>query len=342
MLPAAPAEPGRGRRWGSGTRMPKARRDRRLTWLFAAITVAAAVAAVGIFFDLIPEPPSRHAAARTQIIHSARPASAVEPVFVGHPAVAGSPVPDPTSSAKEKKAAAGPPVPTGVPGSWNLVFDDEFNGAGLDTAKWLTGWLGSGITGPVNHKEKECYDPAQVAESGGALNLSLIVKSESCGISDPKYASGLVNTSGKFAYTYGVLEARVWLPGANGAPNRVANWPAVWTDGSDWPYTGENDVVEGLGGQVCAHFHSAVDTQGAGPGGGTGCPGDADTDGWHTFAANWQPGSVTYYYDGVNIGSVTRGVTSAPMFIVLSYAAGAYPSAPETMKIDYVRVWQHP
>jgi beta-glucanase (GH16 family) len=309
--------------------------------LFAGITVAAAIAAVGIFFDL-PRQATGHTAASTQIIHSATPTSAAPPVLVGHPAVAGSPVPDPTSSAKEKKAAVGPPTPTGVPGNWNLVFDDEFNAVSLDTAKWSTGWLGSGITGPVNHKEKECYDPAQVAVGGGSLSLSLIVKSESCGISDPKYASGLVNTADNFTYTYGLLEARVWLPGANGAPNRVANWPAVWTDGQDWPYTGENDVVEGLGGQVCAHFHSAVDTQGAGPGGGTGCPGDADTGAWHTFAANWQPGSVTYYYDGVNIGSVTRGVTSAPMFIVLSYAAGAYPSAPATMKIDYVRVWQHP
>lgn len=342
MLPAAPGKPGKGRRREPGPHGARAKRDRRLTLLFAGITVAAAITAVGIFFDLIPQQASGRTAASTQITRSAAPASAVEPVFVGHPAVAGSPVPDPTSSAKEKKAAAGPPTPAGVPGNWNLAFDDEFNGVGLDTSKWSTGWLGSGITGPVNDKEKECYDPAQVTESGGSLNLSLVAKSESCGISDPRYASGLVNTADKFTYTYGVLEVRVWLPGANASPNRIANWPAVWTDGQDWPYTGENDVVEGLGGRVCAHFHSSVDTQGAGAGGGTGCPGGTYAGGWHTYAANWQPGSVTYYYDGVNIGSVTRGVTSAPMFIVLSYAAGAYPSAPATMKIDYVRVWQHP
>ena len=29
---------------------------------------------------------------------------------------------------------------------------------------------------------------------------------------------------------------------------------------------------------------------------------------------------MTYYYDGVDIGSVTSGVTSAPMFLVLDYA----------------------
>ena len=31
---------------------------------------------------------------------------------------------------------------------------------------------------------------------------------------------------------------------------------------------------------------------------------------------------MTYYYDGVDIGSVTSGITSAPMFLILSYAAG--------------------
>jgi Glycosyl hydrolases family 16 len=342
MLPTAPAKPRRGRRGGSGPHRTWARLVSRRTVLFAGITLAAAIVAVGIF-DLIPRQVSGHTVGDGQISHSATPTADAQPVFVGHPAVAGAPVPDPTQSGKKKHPGAGPLMPAGVPGNWKLVFDDEFNGASLDTSKWSTGWLSSGITGPVNHKESECYDPSQVAVGGGSVNLTLIAKSESCGINDPEYATGLINTAGKFTYTYGLLEARVWLPAANGAPNKVANWPAVWTDGQNWPYDGEDDVAEGLTGQVCAHFHSAAETSGVGPGGGSGCLGGAYAEGWHTFAANWQPGSVTYYYDGVDIGSVTRGVTSAPMFIVLSYDAGnAYPKAPATMKVDYVRVWQHP
>jgi beta-glucanase (GH16 family) len=237
--------------------------------------------------------------------------------------------------------AARKPMPTGAPGNWILKFDDEFNGTSLDTAKWSTGWYGSGITPPVSSQEEDCYDPAQVAEGGGVLDLTLIKKSENCGISDSVYATGLVSTMGKFSFTYGFVEARVWLPSVLGNPGEAANWPGVWADGRNWPEDGEIDIAEGIGGQVCAHFHDAASPQGIGVGGGTGCPGGMYTGGWHTFAVNWEPGIITYYYDGVDIGSVTSGVTSAPMFIVLDYAAGSPVQAPAIMKIDYVRVWQH-
>jgi len=235
------------------------------------------------------------------------------------------------------------PLPAGVPGDWALKFDDEFNGTSLDTAKWSTGWYGSGVTAPVNSDEADCYDPAQVTEGGGALSLTLIRKSENCGIADPLYAAGLVSTRGNFSFTYGFTEARVWLPGTPGDPDHVANWPGVWTDGQNWPEDGEIDIAEGINGQVCSYFHNAANPSvGISAGDGSGCPSGTYTDGWHTFAANWEPGIITYYYDGVDIGSVTSGITSAPMFLVLDYAAERSGQAPATMKVDYVRVWQHP
>ena len=228
-------------------------------------------------------------------------------------------------------------MPAGVPGDWTLKFDGEFNGTSLNTAQWSTGWQGSGITRPVNSLEDDCYDPAEVREGGGVLSLSLVPKSENCG-GEEDYAAGLVNTMGNFSFTYGLLEARVWLPGVPGNPGEVANWPSVWTDGQNWPEDGENDIAEGLNGQVCAHFHGPETPSGV----KGGCPSANYTNGWHTFAADWESGRITYYYDGVDIGSVTSGVTSAPMFIVLDNAAGGDRSAPATMKVDYVRVWQHP
>jgi beta-glucanase (GH16 family) len=239
-------------------------------------------------------------------------------------------------------AAARTPMPTGVAGDWMLAFDDEFNGTGLDTAKWSTGWGGgTGITPPVNSSEDDCYDPAQVTEGGGALSLSLIRKSESCGIS-AQYAAGLISTNGKFNFTYGFIQARIWVPGAPGDPDYVANWPGVWTDGQNWPEDGEIDIAEGIGGHMCAHFHDAAhSSQGLGAGDGTGCPSGVYTGGWHTFAANWEPGIITYYYDGHDIGSVTSGVTSAPMYLILDYDAQSPVQAPDTMKVDYIRVWQH-
>ena len=169
---------------------------------------------------------------------------------------------------------------------------------------------------------------------GGELDLNLIAQPETCGGVSRPYASGMVNTNGKFAYTYGYLEARVWLSGSGA----ISNWPAVWTDGQSWPTDGELDVIEGLSGQACWHFH---DPQG-GPG---DCSSATYTGGWHTFGADWEPGVVTYYYDGHNIGTINTGITSSPMYLILNLAADNGNSgplqAPATMRIDYVRVWQH-
>jgi beta-glucanase (GH16 family) len=246
----------------------------------------------------------------------------------------------PSAPPSTEPAPGGTPVPAGVSGDWALKFDSEFNGTSLN-AQWSAGWYGSGITPPANSQEDDCYDPAEVSEGGGVLNLSLIQKSENCG-GQKDYAGGLVSTRGNFSFTYGFIQARVWLPGLPGNPGQVANWPGVWADGQNWPQDGEIDIAEGLGGGVCAHFHGPADPQGIGAGGGSGCPSGTYAGGWHTFAANWEPGSVTYYYDGADIGSVTSGVTSAPMFLILDNATQGSALAPATMKVAYVRVWQHP
>jgi beta-glucanase (GH16 family) len=218
------------------------------------------------------------------------------------------------------------------PGPWTLVFDSEFSGSSLDTSQWSTGWFGSGITRPVNNNEQECYDPAQVSVGGGALSLTAVAKSETCGGETRPWASGMVTTNGLFNFTYGYMEARVWLPGSGS----IADWPAFWADGQSWPTDGEIDVMEGLAGRACVHFHN---TEG-GPG---KCSNATFTGGWHTFAADWEPGSLTFYYDGTALWQDTSGITSAPMYLILNLAVDSSmsPAVGATMQVGYVRVWQH-
>ena len=91
----------------------------------------------------------------------------------------------------------------------------------------------------------------------------------------------MVTTIGKFSFTYGAVEARIYLTGTSG---KINNWPAFWADGTGaWPATGELDVMEGLGGSAAYHFHS--------PSGGPGSNVSGDFTGWHTYAADWQPGA---------------------------------------------------
>ena len=226
-------------------------------------------------------------------------------------------------------------MPVGVSGAWHTVFGDEFNGTSLDTSKWTRGWFGTGITGPVNSAETACYDDSLVTVPGdGSLHLPLISKSSTCGGTARPYSGALVSSTGKFQYTYGYYEVRAYLPAAS--TGAIADWPAVWSDGQSWPTDGENDTMEGLGGQACYHFHF--------PAGGPGACANGNYTGWHIFGSDWEAGSVTYYYDGVKVGQITTGITASPQYLILDYTQGQYggpTSVPALMQVDYVRVWQH-
>jgi len=227
--------------------------------------------------------------------------------------------------------ALGKPHPTGVGGTWSkFIFDDEFSNSSLNTSKWTKGWFGSGVSGPVNSAEINCYDPNNVSVANGSLRLSLIQKSESCSGKTRPYAGSLINTDGKFQYTYGFMEVRAYMAGSASA---MTGWPAIWSDGQNWPTNGEDDIMEGLNGQACYHFHDPS----GGPG---GCPGGGYGGAWHTFASDWEPGYVTYYYDGVKVGNINSGITGAPMYLILNAStSSAVPNFTE--QIDYVRIWQH-
>jgi beta-glucanase (GH16 family) len=229
--------------------------------------------------------------------------------------------------------------PAGIAGHWKLALDSKFNGSGLPRY-WHAGWFGSGVTAPVNHSEQACYSPKNVTFPGDrAMHLAVTHQASSCSGMVKPYTGAMVTTDPNdgrsslgYEFSRGVVEARVYIP-ADGT--RIADWPAVWTDGQNWPADGEDDLMEGLGGSACYHFHDPL-----------GGPGGCDrtlTPGWHTFSSNWEPGSVTYYYDGVRVGAIRAGITSARMFILLDNTVS--PGQPHTtvadsMRVQYVRVWQ--
>ena len=237
-----------------------------------------------------------------------------------------------TAGSSGSSSASGP---AGDPGSWRSVFDDEFTGSSVDPSKWSIGWFGSGVTKAVNSSETACYDPSHVSEANGELDLTLTAQSASCG---QPYDGAAVTTNGHFQFTYGFVEVRAWLAG-NGST--VYDWPQIWLDGQNWPSDGEIDILEGLGGNACYHWHGPPNGTGYG-----GCPAGAFAGGWHTFGVDWEPGSVTYYYDGTNVGSVTNStsqITGDPMYVILvaSTSPGSNTQTPATERFKYVRVWQH-
>ena len=227
--------------------------------------------------------------------------------------------------------------PTGIPGDWNPVFWDEFEGTALDLSKWQPNWHGvnnTAITKWVNSNEQNCIDPALVSVSGGNLHLKIISQTTTCaGVSRP-YRGALVHSDGKYNFAYGYYEARMFLPAAS--PGVIANWPGWWSvNPSSLP---EIDVLEGLGGRASFNYHY---NDGGHRQSGPTFPAGNYT-GWHTFAANWQPGRIDFYYDGVLVGSQTTGVVNSPHYLILDNVVSAGgPTVPNAeVLVDYARVWK--
>lgn len=247
-------------------------------------------------------------------------------------------------TAPPKEAAIANPngfLPTGPTGSYTLVFDDSFSGSGINTTSWNTGlWFNTTI-----NNELQAYRPENVRVGSGSLQL---VAENRAALTDwgesKSYASGAINTRNKFAFTFGVVEARLRLPQGAGLaslfylePNNKRSPPEInimngfganpGTASFNYKYYDINGVVRALVGNVAGIDYS---------------------DSYHTFTVDWSASSIRFFVDGVLHGTYTGdSILRDDAFLVLSLAVGGTmggpPSGigfPQTMEVDYVRVWQ--
>ena len=240
-------------------------------------------------------------------------------------------------------------------GKWKMTFQDEFDGMQVDTNKWST--YGENYWDKVSHFTKET-----TFVSGGLAHLRF-EKKRGHHNDDPKrpesdYATGFLESFGKFTQRYGYFEARMKLPTAPGL------WPAFWMmpdrggTGPQWQRSDtksggmEFDIMEHLTRWGANRFNIAMHWDGYGKEhksiGSTCVYFTPDKDGFVTSGLLWEPGLLVFYCQGREIGRwADERVASVPEDIMFTLPAGGWDNdwldhakLPDEFLIDYVRVWQ--
>ena len=244
---------------------------------------------------------------------------------------------------------------------WKLTWSDEFNaaeGSPLDSSKWVSETGGNGW----GNQELEYYTarPQNAIQQGGNLVITVLAEkyTGSDGVTRD-YTSARLKTQTKFSEKYGRFEARIKIPRGQGI------WPAFWMLGDNikgvgWPECGEIDIMENIGKEP-ALVHGTIHGPGYSGAKGIGAPFSLPdkarfADDFHIYAIEWAPKSIRFFVDDhlyatrtpADLPKGTEWVYDHPFFLLLNVAVGGgwpgNPDAtsvfPQTMLVDYVRVYQ--
>jgi hypothetical protein len=215
-----------------------------------------------------------------------------------------------------------------LPGSWQLIFEDTFEGTSLNTRKWaaLEGYNTNGVTTRANN----------VSVANGNLVLTLTDGNNGAEIITEPYAGA--TPDGYMLRVGDYVEARVRFPG-NGTD--LYNWPAWWTSGPDWPTRGEHDIAEVLGGDLTVNYH-----YGATVGNQTAANQRPNPPGYwggafHVYGIYRAADHAEVWWDGVKVHSYATQDNGLPESLIFNVGAGlpaAYGST-GALLVDYVRAW---
>jgi len=256
----------------------------------------------------------------------------------------------------------GPKVMKSFFRAWKCTFDDEFDGAALDPAKWIAqSTAASGFT-----TGQDCFvdSPDNVSVADGSLNLTVRQEAAPFTCTKPGGGSfttdvtaGSVSTYNRFAQAYGRFEIRAAFPAATVAGVHSAFWLWPTTITQAWPGSGEIDVAEYYSrypDRVIPYLHYLPSKYDANMTNNNCLV--ADPSAFHTYTLEWSSSAIVISYDGKiclkdtswsPAGHRKPYPFNSPFMVALTqglgstgneYVAGTTP-LPGTMKVDYVRVW---
>ena len=241
-------------------------------------------------------------------------------------------------------------------GTWQLVWDDEFDYTGLpDTTRWS--YDTEGNSWGWGNNEAQYYtagDSVNAYVKDGMLTITARIDS----MGGKRYTSARLITKEKGDWLYGRFEIRAKLPTGTGT------WPAIWMLSTDWEYggwpaSGEIDIMENVGYDPdtivgSAHTQSYNHVQGTQKNAKIYVP-TSYTD-FHLYALEWEADAYRVYVDDnlyFTFENEGTGFAEWPFdkrfHLLLNLAIGGNWGGqkgideslfPHHFQIDYVRVYQ--
>jgi beta-glucanase (GH16 family) len=243
-----------------------------------------------------------------------------------------------------------------VDGDWVQTFNEDFDGSTLDASKWRIY--------TENYWDKRSHfrkDNVLIQDGKAILRYE---KKTGFHNDDPNkkqtdYATGFLDTYGKWVQRYGYFEARMKLPTSPGL------WPAFWlmpdrgeAEGPQWKRadTGrgamEFDVMEFLSRWGPYRYNIAMHWDGYDKGhkqtGTTKIYFQPDKEGYITAGLLWLPGLAVFYANGHEVARLeSPRISNVQSDIMFTHVTGGWDNnaiddkqLPDDFLIDYVRVWQ--
>jgi len=280
-----------------------------------------------------------------------RSESGIEPTDSGTPVPVDSAIPTPTSShipTPTVVEAADQPDPGDkyVPEGYHLVFNDEFDGDVLDTAKWntLAPW---GVQWYQDSQQKQAFVASAVTVQNGVVRFTAQPANDDPNANGQPYTSGGITSN--VTFTYGYFEARVKVPEGRGF------WPALWlTSSTRWPP--EWDIFEIVGGIDYGFPHPLNGSKCSWVEGAAGSDNtyrvQNQYDFFHIYGFLWTASDVYWYVDGVLTEhyAITVETDGGDLFWwnVSLQVGGNWPGDPDSstpfpahMDVDYMRLYQN-
>jgi len=238
-----------------------------------------------------------------------------------------------------------------LPGEWELLFADEFEGDSYDSSIWSPQVAGNGF----GNNELQYYTDR--SENLFTRDGCLVIRALKESYQHLNYTSGKLWTINHKSIKYGKVEARFKVPEGNGA------WPAIWMMPAnnvygDWPRSGEIDIMEYVGFdpyKIHATLHSNTGWGANGSGDYIYVEEGAHQD-FHTVTLVWEPTYIKWYLDDVLFYAYVNNQSGwewwpfdEAFYLILNLAVGGdWGGAmgiddsifPCEFLIDYVRVYQ--